>query len=346
VLAGLAVLTRLDLILFVVPMLLMAPAVRVRWRLALATAAASAAPWFAFSWVYLGSAIPDTLATKADNDAVWGLWEFVTGPVYLFIYFRSAATFAFAPAVIGLVLLAAWLVARAAVRWPPEHPLRSLDPVGGLGLGAIAYYAAFTALDPGAYHWYYLPSIAALTAFATIAAGRWLHAARERPEVGRPVPYAVLAVSALLAAATIGADAVHGTPWRHPMISTNWADAPDYARVARGLRAQVGDATVRSHGEVGTLAFFCECAIVDKFSDRGRSIEVIDDYVDNSSILVRPALELNYLLLDRDEPPRPAEYRLRVNFKPYSGPNGPNTWRIESGRFRGRSFTLVREPSG
>ena len=344
VVAGLAVLTRLDLIVFVAAMLPLAPAVRARWRLAIGTAAAVAAPWFVFSWVYFGSAVPDTLATKGDASAVWGSWTFGTGPVFLYQGDRPPIVFAFAPAVVGLALLAAWLVARVGVRWPPGHPLRSLDPVGGLGLGAIAYYAAYTALDPGPYHWYYVPSIAALTVFATVAAGRWLRAARERPELRRWVPAAVLAASGLLAAGSATVVARHGVPWPRPMVTTNWAYAPDYARIGKDLRARVGDATVQGPGEVGTLAYFCECAIVDRFSERGRAIEVIDDYVDDSSALVKPALELNYLLLDRDEQPRPAQYRLRFDAVP--GKPGPNTWRIESGYFRGKTFTLFRQPSG
>src|SRR5439155_7424549 len=64
VFAGLTLLARLDLVVFVMLIGAASPAIRVRWRSVLATVAFVAGPWFVFSWVYFGSAVPDTLLVR------------------------------------------------------------------------------------------------------------------------------------------------------------------------------------------------------------------------------------------------------------------------------------------
>ncbi|NBH03417.1 hypothetical protein GTY80_09150, partial [Amycolatopsis sp. SID8362] len=64
VVAGLAVLTRIDLVVFVVVIALSAPAIRRRLLPAAGFAVLTAAPWFLVSWIVFGSFVPDTLAIK------------------------------------------------------------------------------------------------------------------------------------------------------------------------------------------------------------------------------------------------------------------------------------------
>jgi hypothetical protein len=62
--AGLAVLSRLDLVVLVAPIALATPAIRRGLPRAVAAAVAVGLPWFAWSWVHFGSAIPDTFVIK------------------------------------------------------------------------------------------------------------------------------------------------------------------------------------------------------------------------------------------------------------------------------------------
>jgi hypothetical protein len=39
-----------------------------------------AGPWFVFSWIYFGSAVPDTLLIKASQRHIWTTWGFFNGP--------------------------------------------------------------------------------------------------------------------------------------------------------------------------------------------------------------------------------------------------------------------------
>src|SRR5205085_1820555 len=67
VVAGLSLLARLDLVIFVVLLALATEAIRARWGRATLTAALVAGPWFLGSWLFLGSAVPDTVVLKASG---------------------------------------------------------------------------------------------------------------------------------------------------------------------------------------------------------------------------------------------------------------------------------------
>lgn len=341
--AGLLLLTRLDLVVFALAILVATPAIRREWRRTSALIVAVAGPWFLFSWVYFGSAVPDTLVTKSLQEGIFGIWTYFSGPVMYYNGLQEEVAFALVPAVIGGLLLAAWLAARAAVRWSLHDPIPAFAPVAALAAGGVAHYLTFAVLDPGPYHWYYVPPTVSLSMFAALAAGRWLTVARERPEMRASVPALVLGCAVLLALANVAVALGQGVPWRSPVVFGNWASAEDYARVGRELRERVGDRTVASPGEIGTLAYFCECAIVDEFSDRGRVIDRVDEYVSRVSPVTRPALKLNYLWLDRDQEPRPADFRLRYERPPGSG---PNSWRVWSAARGPGVFTLERMPGG
>ena len=117
-----------------------------------------------------------------------------------------------------------------------------------------------------------------------------------------------------------------GVPWRVPPVFGNWATPADYARVGRQLGERVGSATVVAPPEIGTLAYYCECAIVDAFADRGRAVPLIEARIAAAGPLVGALLELNYLRLDRSQRPRPARYRLVWEPGPATGPDQWQTW--------------------
>jgi hypothetical protein len=337
IVAGLALLTRLDMVVFVGLVGLATPAVRGRWPRALGAAVLVAGPWFLFSWFALGSAIPDTLVIKTAQ-APWGVWSYRTGPILYYTREPTAAVLAFLPALGGLFALGGWLLVRAGVRWTPGESLPPLGPVAALGVAGVAYYALFALLDLGPYHWYYVPPVTALTACLAIAIGVWLAQARERPRLRVAAAAAALGVSGALALASVALEVRRGVPWHAPVISTNWGTSRDYARVGRALRGRVGGDAVVGFGEVGSLAFHCRCLIVDQFSDRGRVMPLIDRRIDGSR-LAGLLFRANYLRLDRHQAPRAATYALRYTPGPGSG---PDVWQIESAWLGVGHLSLVR----
>jgi hypothetical protein len=338
VVAGLMLLTRLDLAVYVVIVGLGTAAIRRRWPRTLLVTAAVAGPWFVASWLFLGSAIPDTLVIKVgqvggffEHDYLTGPWDYVRGRPW-------DVTLAFVPAVLGLVATAAWLVAAprrdatARARWAP---------VAAMGVGAAGYYVAYCLLGVPPYHWYYVPPIAGLSLVAVVLCAAWMRAPAvwaQRSSIAAVAPLGVLAALAVGGAA---ADLAQGVPWRSPVIFGNFASARDYARVGLALRDRVGPEGVASPGEIGTLAYFCECPILDEFSDRGRVVEIVESHLDHDNAVKRALIAVNYAWLDRDQKPRRPAYRLAFRRGPRAG---RSSWTVWSAAYGVNHMKLVPQP--
>lgn len=301
VLTAALVLTRVDLVVFPLVLWLAIRGLRRRTVPLVLSAVVVAAPWYVFSWVALGAFVPDTLVIKTVSTSAWGPWNFANGPLLYLDRFPAATVISALPALAGLLALLAWAAARGwrAPRWAP------LTPVAALGLGGILHYVAYSLLAPPPFHWYYAPSVGALTLVAAIAGGAVVRAsaaprsAGDAPRTARPVAAAV-GVALLLVLAVDVAFALQRTvPWRIAPISTNWATAAEYRTIGEDLRTAAAGQVVRSPGEIGTLAYYCRCDIVDPFSDRGTLLPQIDQRREEAGTVMRALLSLNFANLDR-----------------------------------------------
>lgn len=337
VLAGLLVLTRMDLGVVVAVMYLVTPALRHRFWIAPLTATAVALPWFAFSWFYLGSAIPTTFVIKtlqrSFGDATFanGLWKmWFTSP-------RLALALALVPAAIGIVTVGCMLAMSLRRRLPADH-----WPLVGLGLGGAADFGAYCLLGVPPYHWYYVSSTVALGLTGVFGLALLLRRARPAESaggqrvvsLGGPVLTAVLL--AALAVVSLGGRAL---PWKYPVIFGNWALPSDYVAIGAAVGERVGDSTVKAPPEIGGVAFACECSVVDVFSDPGITLPLIEKRIREASPMLRFLLELNYTHLDRTQKPRQAEYRLVWTQGPV--PEGAPAWSTNA---PGRPATVYLEP--
>ena len=87
-------------------------------------------------------------------------------------------------------------------------------------------------------------------------------------------------------------------------IHTNLASADQYRKVGLSVKSTVAGKTVLMEGEIGTLAYYCDCYLLDAFSDRHWLIEGVQSVVAGrgpSAALYR----LNFLFL-RERPSFPA----------------------------------------
>ncbi len=320
---GLAVLVRPDLIIFVVCISLGSAPIRSQLGRATLTTIAVGAPWYLFSWYFLGSAITDALVVKMLDHSFVGR-TYLDGPLF---YLRSrdprdslflGTVVSFAPAAAGLLALLVWSGLRLARRGGAKR----LDPVASTAIGGLVYYGAYSLLGVPPYQWYFVAPILASSIFLLVALGALLTELGQRGWVAVPV----LAMVAGTVLAAVLVDARHGLPWRTPVIFGNWATRADYERVATEVARRVGDAGVVAPPEIGTLAYYCGCAMLDRFSDRGRVIPLIDTRIRQSGPIAGALLRVNYLWLDRAQEPRPAEYELRWAPGPGAGPDVWETW--------------------
>ncbi|MEU0510140.1 hypothetical protein [Amycolatopsis sp. NPDC006125] len=120
--AGLAVLTRFDLAIVVVVLFAASRSLWRGWWKAVVAAGMVAGPWFVFSWVVLGSFVPDTLLIKTQQRS-WGGHQFGEGPLLLLRFYPAAIVLAFLPAVLGVLAFAAWTRRRAQLSLPAAFGL-------------------------------------------------------------------------------------------------------------------------------------------------------------------------------------------------------------------------------
>ncbi|NLU83580.1 hypothetical protein HCA44_12415 [Rhodococcus sp. HNM0569] len=324
--AGAAVLVRLDLAVVVVVLALFTPAIRHALVRTAAAFAAVTVPWYLFSWLALGSAIPDTFLIKQGQASDVGGYGYLDGPIMFFHGDPWMTVAAFGPAVLGVVALVVASVA-GVLRRHGALP----GPLLGLGVAGVAYYAAYVVLDTVPYHWYYVTPLTTLSAFAALAAGYWCTPVASR--WFRPLAAVTGAALVAAGAGTAWFTVERGVPWTSPPVFGNWASAADYERVGREVGAIVGDVPVRSPGEIGALAYYCECHIVDEFSDRGIVVaERLQPRLAETDGLARVLLRANYAFLDYERAPLVPGYALSYGNGAAPAPSvpGETSWDVYS----------------
>lgn len=232
--------------------------VRATGRVALAGTVVGA-PWVAFSVWLFGTPVPDTLAWKiAQTDGLGGRFFGDAVPMFL-EYWTAATTLSVGLIILGVAALFGWLQA------VPTHPVTLI-----LGGGGIAHFTVMSRLEVPPFTWYYAPA----TGCAALLVAFGLAAVLRRSD-GPPVGFALGAPVALLIAAAAM------FTWQHDYVAkahpfhANYATPAEYKRIADSVPA--GAVLETAHGEVGALAFFCECTVVDPLSDRGRLSPVISE---------------------------------------------------------------------
>lgn len=281
--AGVLVLVRLDLVMFVIAALA-APTLLRRAPRFLLTGIVVALPWFLVSWWFLGSAVPDTLLLKAGDQ--WGPWTYLNGLLLYSRVYPEATYLSVVPAGLGIVV-GLFLLGRSVAR----RSGRLGGVVAILGGGAALHAIAFTLLHTAPYHWYYGPALGAASLLGVLGLA-------ELPRLVRGVGLVGSGALVVVAGIFLGRH-----DWATAPITTNWA-TPDQYRAAAAL-APPG-AVVASPGEIGTLAYYCDCTVVDQFSDRGRIDNLIHDRTAEAGPVFRALLEANYARLRTEAPLRQA----------------------------------------
>ena len=289
VIAGLLVLTRPDLAPAALLGLLCLPAGR---RRAFGAAVATTVPWFAFSWWVLGSAVPDTVVIKGAES--WNGTSFWNSLPHYAAILPGPVLLSVVPAAAGVLALPWWWRERVALVW------------AGM---AAAHYATMSLLHPGPFFWHSTIWLCALGLVGCAAVAR---AAARRTTTSA----LVLALAAGYVVVTGVTDANDGVPRdEFAPVSFNWATPAQYRSLAGRLPA---GSVVISPGEIGTLAWYCDCRVVDQFADRGRFTPLLEKRLAGAGPLERRLLEWNYTRFDRPAPV-PADLRIDTRLVPPPG---------------------------
>jgi hypothetical protein len=330
VLTGLLVLVRVDLLLIALAIFVLRSRFWEGMGKSVLAALAVTLPWYLFSWVVLGSAVPDTLIIKTLQKS-WGPWDFTNGPLLYEMEAFWGTWLSLVPAILGVVAFLGWL-ALGRRRDPVLLPFMALAPA------AVLHYASYSRLHVPPYHWYYGPSIIAGTLFlaASVAA-----LAARGPVLVRRAP-AVL-VAAAVVVFSVANYLSTGLPRVFAPVMSNHASSDQYRAIGEELHRIVGSGTVRSGGEIGVLAYSCGCAIVDVFSDRGAVPGAITARKDQAGLIARKLIDLNFHFLNHDLKEITPQYALTPT--PVGAPVPANVitqWRITSPWTGPQELYLVR----
>jgi hypothetical protein len=294
------------------------------WRTAFAALAVTL-PWFGFSWVVLGSAVPDTLVIKM-SQRPWGPFSFTNGPLLYWRNFPAAATLSFLPLLLAGLAGVAWL---ARYRRGSETA-RRLTPFAALAVAGALHYLAYSRLGVPPYHWYYAPSIIGATIFLAACAS----AVPERVRRGTWT-----AAGAVLAA-SVAVYALPGLPRQFAPITSNHASTTEYREIGQELAAIARGRKVETAGEVGALAYACDCELVDEFSDRGAVDPAITETKRRSGDLGRALLEANFHNFDHSVAPLSPDLVLATTRR-LPPPAALASWHIDSPWMGSQNLYLV-----
>ena len=154
--AGLAILTRPDGVLIVIPLLVDHLLHRrpVPWKAAGLYLGLILA-WVAFAWAYFGSPLPVTLVAKQSQGSLVGSTRFAPGIFNILVYYTAW------PYLLAGLLSLAGLYHYIAHRPIPSRPALTDRPASLLVLDwGILYFTAYTILGVTRYFWYYAPLVA------------------------------------------------------------------------------------------------------------------------------------------------------------------------------------------
>jgi hypothetical protein len=208
-----------------------------------------------------------------------------------------------------------------------------LAPFGALVPAGALHYLAYSTLGVPPYHWYYGPAIVAATIFLAAAVAAL---------APRPARLGGLAATLLLVVASAGWYGLHGLPRVYAPILSNHASTAQYAAIGADLHRIVGDRTVRSGGEIGVLAYTCDCSIIDLFDDRGAVGPAIAARTSRLGGVGRALVDLNFRHLDRSKAPVTTDYALQESNSIPMPPNPVARWTISSPWAGTQTLYLVR----
>jgi len=289
-------------------------------------------PWYLFSWIHLGSLLPDTFFLKVNNP--WNSLTFARGGAF----YLSRYPWETVPALVLVPFIPLSLLRR-------DRDLSEVTLLMRvLGAYTAIYYAAYALLGPAPYHWYYAPPVTAGGWMGALALGSQY---RRRARLSRLARAALLAVPGLvvlgIATHFLRADAF---PPAEAPIHTNWATHDQYRDIGLWLRAHTAPTTkIQLTGEVGTLAFYSQRELLEPFSCRSE-LEPFLRRFDARGGIIGWLLRIDFFWLRTPQPCGPFDDSLVISPRPVDAaaiPGVVHSWRTSTKWIADGAVVLVHQ---
>lgn len=235
-------------------------------------------PWNLYSWIQLGSVLPDTLFIKMRQESWLKDVSFGSGLVKL--YFQR---FPFE-----------LLLSFAALPFSFFAIKRQTKPVVWIaGAYGILHYACYSALKVPPYHWYYAHLVLSVVVVGSFGAAllcasihRWKY---------------ILILFSL--SGLVFVLAKNGFPLQEAPVHTNWATHDQYKQAGEWLRQNTDPKdTFIMAGEIGTLAYYSKRRLLNPFSDPWTLQRSLNRSMKEDSAFKKALFHLNFFR--RKEPQR------------------------------------------
>ena len=253
-------------------------------------------PWYLFSWVYLGSLVPDTLFIKISQS--WPGLKFSTGILsYMRAYPLETAFSFFMVPFAGLCVTTKnrQIISAAVV----------------LFLFSLTYFIGYSVLGTPPYHWYFVPVAIPYVLMGALGLSSLYYSVRSRSSSVVKIPFYVLPSLSMLGIFLFFTQAGSLFPSEVP-IHTNWATHDQYKEVGLWIKDNVdASGKIRLGGEIGTVAFYSQ----------RRLMEVISCRDNKEFVLQRPSIRgaffsslrrVNFFWFKPNEPCGPYSYQLTM----------------------------------
>jgi hypothetical protein len=249
------------------------------------------APWYIFSWIYLGSLLPDTLFIKIAQRS-WGAWDFLNGLNLYYLVYRLEIIFS--------VLLVPFILLIL------NEQVRRLPVIQFLLLTSIAHFAGYSILHVPPYYWYYVPELTAIALIGSFGLGTLFQHKNAGIWRRRGIQSIATAFLILQAAGMVFILIRDGFPIQEMPIHTNWATHEQYREIGEWLKGHADGNTILVDGEIGTLGYYCDCYLSSFFSDRKWLGQLVRQQTAGNGIKAS-LYRINFLFLDKEAKfPQPA----------------------------------------
>lgn len=328
--AGLLTITRADGGLFFIIYLIFSDGYKNRLQLT-RSFLLCAVPWYAVSWVYLGSIVPDSLFIKMGLGS-WGKWTFANGP---FLYIQKY------PIEVAVTLCSLLLLPFIFQKHVYKQPVIKI-----LLTSLVAHFCAYSLLHVPPFHWYYTSEIIAFSLAGIFGLGfHMTHLNMNRGMLTPKVPLVLTGLISLLPCVGMGY-LFYQNSWtlKQAHIHTNWATTDQYKSIAETIADLTkSEVSVQLHNvEIGALAYFSGDFLLDPFSDRKQLIERMFSEAKSKSPLFRKFLLFNYYFLDVQTDFPNAHYALTAEENPPGSSELLRQWYLSSKWLPGKKLMLYK----
>ena len=250
---GLLTLTRTDGVVFFLVFLIFLPTVKIKVRFVLLFFLCIL-PWYIFSWVCLGSLIPDTFFIKTDQ-RTWLTWDYFNGITSLYYHVypeETTLSFIFLPLVLLLF----------------NRRTTGMAILTIIGLAGLLHFIGYSLLRVPPFHWYYVPQVTVIILLGSLGLG----VLYRKTNPLRQQKFLIVITAICFLIPVLGMTHLlakdHFTVREMP-IHSNWGTNEQYKDIGLWIKREHAGETIRLvASEIGTISYYCDCYLLDRFSDR------------------------------------------------------------------------------